>query len=125
MPPNEEKPIQLQPASARVGGWSSSDPRLRSAVKIGGTLDAAMLVLASLVLDGGVMARLFCTASVGYWLGVIAIFARRVSSPTRLDLLFTKYGAALLCFLSAFIAKLVYCIIGESLFSGWERLLGT
>jgi hypothetical protein len=58
---------------------------------------------------------------IGYWIAVLAIRIRRGAAPTAGDLLFLRYGVAMLFILSFAVARLVYSIIGESPISGWER----
>ncbi len=95
-----------------------------SAILFGMVVQIVFLLLTALLLDGGVMFRMCLTTAVGYWIGVGIIAVRRGASPTKLDLLFTRYGMVGLMVVAPFLAKLVYIIIGESDLSGLERLFG-
>jgi hypothetical protein len=80
------------------------------------------LLLTALVLDGGMMFRMCAAAALGYWIGVVVIAIRRGTSPTKLDLLFIRYGMVGLMVIAPFLAKLAFIVIGESDLSGLERL---
>ena len=95
-----------------------------SAILFGMVVQIVFLLLTALLLDGGVMFWMCLTTAVGYWIGVGIIAVRRRASPTKLDLLFTRYGMVGLMVVAPFLAKLVYIIIGESDLSGLERLFG-
>jgi len=96
---------------------------LSSAILFGMVVQIVFLLLTALLLDGGVMFRMCLMTAVGYWIGVGVIAVRRGASPTKLDLLFARYGMVGLMVVTPFLAKLVYIIIGESDLSGLERLL--
>jgi hypothetical protein len=94
-----------------------------SALKTAVIVQFVLLVLTGLMLDGGWMGRLCMVAIIGHWVGIGMIAARRGSVPTSVDLLFMRYGAAILTLAAPLIAGAVYNIIGESDLSGLERLL--
>jgi hypothetical protein len=92
------------------------------ALKFGVIVQIAIFVLTALVLDGGELNRLCTIAIIGYWIGVGIILLRRDASITKIDILFIRYGVVVLLIMMPLIAKLVYGIIGESIYSGLERL---
>jgi len=96
---------------------------LRSAIKDGGIVSGVLLLLTSLMLDGGTTFGLCLTASLGYWAGVGMALLRRGTSPTTTDLLYFRWGSLALTCASPCIATLVYAIIGRSERSGLGRLL--
>ena len=55
-----------------------------------------LVVLAGLVLDMGQTVRMMAAVIVSYWIGVAIILVRRPSSPSQGDLLFVRWGCALL-----------------------------
>jgi hypothetical protein len=67
-------------------------PQYRSAVKWGAVQQTVTGILSAMVLDGGVVFRVWSLSVLAYWIGVILIVLRRPLSPTRLDILFIKYG---------------------------------
>jgi hypothetical protein len=49
-------------------------------------------IMAALVLDGGIMARVVGVAILGFWLCAAVIMVHRPSDPTRLDLALINWG---------------------------------
>ena len=94
---------------------------LKSALKSGVILQAVLFVVTACMLDGGQLSSQFLVAMIGYWLGVAFIVARREMQPSKLDLLFIRYGSLVLLVLAPFVAKIVYRMIGESPLTGLER----
>jgi hypothetical protein len=86
------------------------DPFL-SAVKVGVLLQIAIFIFTVLMLDGGWTNKLCIMSMIGYWIAVLAIRIRRGAKPTAGDLLFLRYGVAMLFVLSIAVARLVYSII--------------
>jgi hypothetical protein len=95
-----------------------------SALKSGVVLQAFLLVLTACILDGGQICSQFLVALIGYWLGVACILIRRGRTPTRTDLFIMRYGSIVLLALAPIAAELVYLVIGESTFSGLQRVAG-
>ena len=69
---------------------------------------AAVLLLASMILDGGDILSMCLVALVGFWAGAVIICARRPQTPTRLDLLFIRFGYLPLCILAVFFTLTVW-----------------
>ena len=64
----------------------------RPAVKTALLQQGIVLVLAALMLDGGLTFNVAVIAVLGYWLGFGVIVVRRPSSPTWGDILLIRYG---------------------------------
>ena len=94
------------------------------AIKVGLIVQIVIFLLTALMLDGGETNKLCMMAICGYWIGVGSVLVRRGASPTKLDLLFIRYGMFVLFVLTPFIARIVYGIIGESPLNGWQRWFG-
>jgi hypothetical protein len=67
-----------------------------------------VLLLASLLLDGGRALRVFTVAAGAYWAGVAVIVCRRRRSPTRSDLVFVGWGFWLLLVVTRALAPVVW-----------------
>jgi len=69
-----------------------------------------LAVLAGLVLDMGQTVRIMAAAIIGYWIGVVIIVVRRPLSPSKGDLLFVRWGCALLAatFWFVYFANIAY-----------------
>jgi hypothetical protein len=63
-------------------------PALRDAV----ILQVVVVLLASMVLDGGQCLGYALVALLPYWAGALAIMLRRSATPTRLDLAAIRFG---------------------------------
>jgi hypothetical protein len=94
------------------------------AIKFGLVIQIVLFILTALVLDGGEMNKLCIMVIIAYWIGVSSILVRRGASPTKLDLLFIRYGMFVLFVLTPFITRIVYGIIGDSPLNGWQRWFG-
>ncbi len=55
-----------------------------------------LAILAALVLDLGQTARAMAAVMIGYWIGTVIIVMRRPLSPSKVDLLFVRWGCSLL-----------------------------
>jgi hypothetical protein len=55
-----------------------------------------LAILAALVMDLGETARGMAAVMIGYWIGTLMIVLRRSSSPSKVDLLFARWGCSLL-----------------------------
>lgn len=69
-----------------------------------------LAILASLILDLGQCARGMAAVMVGYWAGTAMILLRRPMSPSKGDLLFVRWGCALLA-AAAVVAVYVHAIL--------------
>jgi len=49
-------------------------------------------LLSALILDDGTAARICGVAIVAFWAGVAALIARRLSSPSRVDIFLVRFG---------------------------------
>jgi hypothetical protein len=65
---------------------------LRSAIRDGLLLQAPLLLLSALMLDGGTMLRVALIALVAKWVVSLVIWHFRSGAPTRVDLLFVRWG---------------------------------
>lgn len=72
-----------------------------------------LAILASLVLDMGQCARGMASVMVGYWVGTAIILLRRPMSPSKGDLLFVRWGCAVLAAAAVLAANL------HAMFFGW------
>ncbi len=71
-------------------------PAYRPAIKTALLQQGIVLILAALVLDGGLTLYAAVIALVAYWLGFGILVFRRASCPSRGDLLFVRYGFLLI-----------------------------
>ena len=71
---------------------------------------AILAILAALVLDMGQTAAALAAIIIGYWVGAAVIVARRPMSPSKVDLIFVRWGCALLA-AACMGASLVHVII--------------
>jgi hypothetical protein len=63
-------------------------------------LQLLLILLTSLILDGGMMVRVVLLSSVGWWVGVLIILLFHSKSQTKSDALFLKVGYLLLILIS-------------------------
>jgi hypothetical protein len=92
--------IEQAEAPPSTSIWQAYGDAIKAAV----AQQVVILLLASLVLDGGLMLRMATLAAAGSWAFNIVIVARRPRSPTPTDVLIVKYGfwlAALVSFVLA------------------------
>ena len=61
---------------------------------------AVVLLLTSMVLDGGDIFNMCLIALVAFWVGALIIGVRRPQTPTRSDLVFIRFGYFPLCVLT-------------------------
>jgi hypothetical protein len=124
LPMMSENPYQSPPEDA----LPAESPRpektgdaFMSALKVGVVTQLVLFILTALIMDGGRTNRMCVMAIIGYWIAAAAILIRRRHTPTRVDLLFLKYGIWGLMIVTPMIARLVYRMIGESSLSGLDR----
>ena len=96
-------------------------PAYRDAVTFSIVLQIPILVLFGLMSHGGGFVLI---ATVAYWTVTLLIMFRRPASPTKLDIVFIRFGVLFLSAITIFIAPLVWQLIGESTRLGLDRLLG-
>ena len=72
--------------------------KLRQALVISGIANVLILLLASTVLDTGVVLSIAVGVCGGYWAAVVLILERRRNALTRFDLLFVAFGYPMLVF---------------------------
>lgn len=71
-------------------------------------VQSIILVMASMVLDGGGIAQVCFYALVAFWGGVVVLHFHRRGALSRVDLLLIRYGYILLCIISFFITRLIW-----------------
>ncbi len=76
----------------------SLSPQYWGPIKLNIAAQVIAVFFASLILDGGFIARLVVFAMFGYWVGVFIIALRRPQAPSRLDKFFLGGGFILLFF---------------------------
>jgi hypothetical protein len=69
---------------------------LLSDLKLACLEQAVLLLVTSLLLDGGDLFRWTCVAFLGYWCGVAAIAIKRTHYSSRTDRFFVLYGSFVL-----------------------------
>lgn len=67
-------------------------PKVRSALIFSLILQTPIILLFSIMLDGGTLGTLSLIAACGYWAGVVLILLRRSNVPTVVDLAFVRWG---------------------------------
>ena len=73
-----------------------------------GAQQLIILLLATMVLDGGVLLEVCLFAAGAFWAGVALIWFRRRGSPTKLDLLVVEAGYVPLCVLAFFLSYWIW-----------------
>jgi peptidoglycan biosynthesis protein MviN/MurJ (putative lipid II flippase) len=68
----------------------------REPVKISLAIQVFTTVLLVMLLDGGNAAKAGAAAMIGYWIGVAIVMYRRPRSPSRLDLVYVRWGYLLM-----------------------------
>lgn len=79
-------------------------PAYRGAIRDAILLQVLLTLLMLLLLDGGYTARIGACAMGGFWIGVTAVMFRRPRNPSRLDLLYVRWGYPVLLALSVIVA---------------------
>jgi hypothetical protein len=69
---------------------------------------SVILVLASMILDGGGIAQVCFYAFVAFWGGVAVLRFHRRGALSRVDLLLIRYGYILVCIISFFITRWIW-----------------
>jgi hypothetical protein len=87
-------------------------PQYRDAIRVAILLQVLLTLFMVLLLDGGYTARIGACAMGGFWIGVTAVMFRRPRNPSRLDLLYVRWGYLVLLVLSVIIAPLIPRIRG-------------
>lgn len=84
----------------------------KEALASAGAQQLILLLLASAILDGGVLLQLCAFAFAAFWIGVAIIRFRRGSTLTKLDLLIIEAGSVPLCVISFFLSYLIWNLRG-------------
>ena len=71
-----------------------------------------VLVVASLILDGGDLLMFCLVACLAFWTGVIFIRVRRGHAPTKIDLILIRSSYLLLCIITFFAVHLAWKLRG-------------
>ncbi len=128
MEDSEHNPHQSPQTSSRPSGTddhslhtATAERAKWSPITVGVVVDASLLIISSLVLDGGRTAGMCMVAMVAHWIGVLFILVRRWRSPTETDLLFIRYGILICGVLVLVLAPFVWEYIGPSTQSGIQR----
>jgi len=83
---------------------SHADERLRAAIVFAMVLQVVLGLLCALMLDFGVLVRLFGIVLVAFWVGFVVFLGRRPPTLTRIHLLFVRYGFVVLLVLGWLVA---------------------
>lgn len=67
-------------------------PAYGDAVKIVLVLQAVTTLALAAILDGGTLAKVGGVAMIGFWIGVAIVMLRRPRNPSRIDLLYVRWG---------------------------------
>ena len=91
----------------------SKKPRsLKNALLSAGAQHVIIIVVTSVMLDGGLMLLKCIYAFVAYWVGFAILIIRRRKRLAKTDLHFVEYGSFALCVFSIFFAPLVWHLRG-------------
>jgi hypothetical protein len=88
-------------------------PVYRAPIRSALLQQSVVLILAALMLDGGLTFNMAVIAIVAYWLAVGVILARRPGSPTRADILLIRYGFLLVFGVVLVTAPIVWTALGR------------
>ena len=69
---------------------------------------SVVLVLASMILDGGGIAQVCFYAFAAFWGGVLVLRLHRRDALSNVDLLLIRYGYILVCIVSFFITRWIW-----------------
>jgi hypothetical protein len=64
----------------------------RSAIRTSIILQLPLVLLMLILLDGGFLAKIGGYSMAGFWIGVGLVMLRRPRNPTRMDLLYVRWG---------------------------------
>jgi hypothetical protein len=115
-------PLRSETVSPPVRASFEFAPQYWPAIKDAIILQLVFGFFTALMLDGGRSFEFFKVAFVGHWIGILMIVGRRPISPTKVDILFIRWGLLLLLLTMGVIAPFIWSMIGESHLSGWQRL---
>lgn len=71
-----------------------------------------VLVMASMILDGGMLAQMFSYAAAAYWVCVGIILLRRRRNLTRFDKIVIRIGFLFACVFSVFLTGFIWHLRG-------------
>jgi hypothetical protein len=116
----QDHPQQIAPLAMSLE--LSVSPLYWPALRFGILVQGIVGLLTALMLDGGRSFSVFTIALFGHWLGMILIVSRRPLAPTKMDIIFIRWGTPLLMLVVGAIAPQVWKVIGESDLNCWQRL---
>ena len=70
-------------------------------------MQMGLMFFCGLILDGGVVATVFCLLSVGFWIGVLILMRRPLSAMTNFDRLYLRHGLWAILTLSFVVATIM------------------
>jgi len=73
---------------------------------------SVIMILASMILDGGGIAQVCLYALLAFWSGVAVLRIRSKGPPSKVDLALVRGGFILVCLLSFFITRLIWRLRG-------------
>jgi hypothetical protein len=79
----------------------------RGALQVAVVFQVLFGILSAFVMDFGVLAWLWCSAMVGYWVGFAFVRVRGKGKPTKVDLFVLKWGFVPLFVLAMFLFALL------------------
>jgi len=89
---NPYEPPRTEALSPMAPDRSQPYGTFASSLVVGIVVQVVLLLLTVLNLDFGRSYRVCSIAVIGYWCVVAVIFLRRRAEPTRIDLLFLRWG---------------------------------
>jgi hypothetical protein len=99
-----ERRLQTEPSNRPTLTMNTPSP-YRGAIKLALAQQCTVLVLASMILDGGDIFNICLIAFIAFWAVVGFIRWRRPHAPTKLDLIFIQASYLLLCILTFFLVN--------------------
>jgi len=92
--------------------WITAGSTLREAVRFALLQQAIILVLASMILDGGRFAQTCAYGVAGFWGGFMVLRMRRQNAPAKLDIALVRFGSIPACALSFFLTSWIWRLRG-------------
>jgi hypothetical protein len=92
--------------------WITAGSTLREAVQFALLQQGVILVLASMILDGGRFAQMCAYGVAGFWGGFAVLRMRRRNVLTRLDFVLIRFGTIPVCALSFFLTLWIWRLRG-------------
>lgn len=92
--------------------WITAGSTLREAVRFALVQQTIILVLASMVLDGGRFAQTCAYGIAGFWGGFAVLRSRRRAALTLVELGFIRWNTIPVCALSFFVTNCIWRLRG-------------